>query len=498
MVEEAHGLEAYTLSASQIAADVCTGRLDPAVLSEFYIQRTEKHASTLNSHLFFDASNVRSQIGRLKERLKNGEKLPLAGVPVLVKDNICVQGQPTTCGSKLLRDYKPPYHATAVQKLVDSGAILFGKANCDEFAMGSSSELSAYGVVRNPWDLGRVPGGSSGGSAAAVAADLAPVSIGSDTGGSVRQPAAFCGIVGLKPTYGRISRFGLVAYGSSLDQIGPMTRSVKDAALLLDVLSGQDERDSTSLRLPATQSLAALDGDLRLDGVRLGIVREFFGEGLESSSRRALDDAVALMKSLGATVTEISLPYVKYSVAAYYLIATAEASANLARFDGVRYGQRVTEGASNLAEMYALTRSQGFGREVKKRIMLGTFALSAGYYDAYYAKANRARAMLKRDLDQAFSQVDLLLSPTAPTAAFEIGAKTSDPLAMYLGDICTIAANLAGNPAISIPCGVDAKGLPVGLQLMAPAGGEIQLLKGSYVYEQAFGFGSKFKPRSFV
>jgi len=314
----------------------------------------------------------------------------------------------------------------------------------------------------------------------------------------VRQPAGFCGIVGRKPTYGRISRYGLVAYGSSLDQIGPMTRSVKDAALLLDVLSGQDERDSTSLRQPPTQALAALHGDGRLDGLRLGIVREFFGEGLERSSRQVLDEAVGLFKALGATVMEVSLPYVQYSVAAYYLIATAEASANLARFDGVRYGQRVTDGASNLADMYAATRSQGFGREVKKRIMLGTFALSAGHYDAYYAKANRARAMLKRDMDQAFSQVDLLLSPTAPTTAFEMGARMEDPLAMYLGDICTIAANLTGNPAMSIPCGVDDKGLPVGLQLMAPAGGEIQLLKGSYVYEQAFGFGSKFKPQSCV
>jgi aspartyl-tRNA(Asn)/glutamyl-tRNA(Gln) amidotransferase subunit A len=419
-------------------------------------------------------------------------------VPVLIKDNICVQGMPTTCGSKLLRDYRPPYQATAVQKLIEAGAIIFGKANCDEFAMGSSNELSAYGVVRNPWDLNRVPGGSSGGSAAAVAADLVPVSIGSDTGGSVRQPAAFCGIVGLKPTYGRISRYGLVAYGSSLDQIGPMTRSVKDAALLLDVLSGQDERDSTTLKMPATRSLAALQGDLRLDGLRLGVVREFFGEGLQPSSRKALDEAVGLFKSLGATVTEVSLPYLQYSVAAYYLIATAEASANLARFDGVRYGERVTEGASNLAEMYAFTRSQGFGREVKKRIMLGTFALSAGHYDAYYAKANRARAMLKRDMEQAFAKVDLLVSPTAPTTAFEIGTQIEDPLAMYLGDICTIAANLTGNPAVSVPCGVDDQGLPVGLQLMAPAGGEIQLLKGSYVFEQAFGFGSKFKPQSCV
>lgn len=497
MVGEAHGMQAFTLSASQIAESVSSGQRDPEAVCEFFIERTEKHASSLNSHVFFDPTGIREQLTFLKQRLKRGEKLPLAGVPVLIKDNICVKGQPTTCGSQLLRHYVPPFNATVVEKLINSGAVIFGKANCDEFAMGSSNELSAYGVVRNPWDLQRVPGGSSGGSAAAVAADLVPVSIGSDTGGSVRQPAAFCGIVGLKPTYGRISRYGLVAYGSSLDQIGPMSRSVKDAALLLDVLSGQDEKDSTSLRLPATQALASLQGHLSLEGLRIGIVREFFGDGLEPSSRNALNEAVGLFRSLGASVTEVSLPFVKYSIAAYYLIATAEASANLARFDGVRYGQRIEDGANSLAEMYATTRSIGFGREVKKRIMLGTFALSAGHYDAYYAKANKARALLKRDIDQVFSSVDLLLSPTAPTTAFEIGSKIQDPLAMYLGDICTIAANLTGNPAISIPCGLDDKGLPVGLQLMAPAGEEIKLLKGSYVYEQACEFGAKFRPKPF-
>lgn len=494
MIGDARDFQAYSLSASLIAADVRSGKLDPQALSEFYIARTEQHAGALNTHLFFDADHVRRQVQDLKKRLEKGACLSLAGVPVLIKDNICVQGLPTTCGSKILETYVPPYHATVVERLQDAGAILFGKSNCDEFAMGSSNENSAYGPVRNPWDLTRVPGGSSGGSAAAVAADLVPVALGSDTGGSIRQPAAFCGIVGLKPTYGRVSRYGLVAYGSSLDQIGPMTRSVHDAALLLDVLSGHDAKDSTSLELPATRTVESLRNVGSLEGLRFGLVREFFGDGLDPSARIVLDEAVRLLKSLGASVKEVSLPYLQYSVAAYYVVATAEASANLARFDGVRYGQRLPLGTANLGEMYCQTRSQGFGHEVKKRIILGTFALSAGHYEAYYAKANRARAMLQKDMDRVFHDVDLLISPTAPTTAFEIGSKLGDPLAMYLGDICTIAANLAGVPAISIPCGVDGKGLPVGLQLLAPAGGEATLLKGSYVYEQARGFSTQFKP----
>ena len=498
MVGNGHELGALGLSARRISEDVKSGKLDPHAVSEFYIERTERFAKTLNSHLYFDAQDIRAQVQDLEKKLKVGINLPLAGVPVLIKDNICVKGVTTTCGSRLLGNYVPPYSATVIERLKSAGAILFGKANCDEFAMGSSSEHSAYGPVRNPWDLNCVPGGSSGGSAAAVAAHLVPVALGTDTGGSIRQPAAFCGIVGLKPTYGRVSRYGLVAYGSSLDQIGPMSRTVEDAALLLDILSGHDERDSTSLKYSPTKILQSIGSGCDLKGLRVGLVREFFGEGLDASSREVLDQAVRTLESLGASVKEVSIPYVKYSVAAYYLIATAEASANLARFDGVRYGTRVADGATSLADMYSQTRSMGFGREVKKRIMLGTFALSAGHYEAYYAKANRARALLKRDFERAFSQVDLLISPTAPSTAFEIGSKIDDPLAMYLGDICTIAANLTGIPAISLPCGLDAKGLPVGLQFLAPVGGEAQLLKGSYAYEQACGFASKFSPSNFV
>jgi aspartyl-tRNA(Asn)/glutamyl-tRNA(Gln) amidotransferase subunit A len=485
-------IEPFSLSAVEISSKVQAGALSPRDVADHFIERTERLAPKLNSHLYWNRDQVLAQVERVEKRLAAGERLPLAGVPVVVKDNICTQDAPTTCASKLLSGYQPPYDAAVVEKLRAAGAVLFGKANLDEFAMGSSNENSAYGAVRNPFDTERVPGGSSGGSAAAVAAGLAPVALGSDTGGSIRQPAAFCGIVGVKPTYGRISRFGLVAFGSSLDQIGPMTRSVADAALVLDVLSGHDGRDSTSSEKPATAAQSGLQSGEAPK--RIGVVKELMGDGLDAGTRAAVTAALAQYEKLGCRLVEVSLPYIAYSIAAYYIIATAEASANLARFDGVRYGVRADRPGQSLKDMYRRTRSQGFGREVKQRIMLGTFALSSGYYDAYYAKANRARQLIADDFAKAFAQVDLLATPVAPTTAFKIGEKAHDPLAMYLGDICTLAVNLAGLPALSLPCGRDATGLPVGLQLIAPAFAEESLLKGAQAYEHATRWSEQLRP----
>ena len=483
-------LTPWSPTAAGIAHDVRAGKIAITDVAEHYIKRTETLHKGLNTHLQFDGNDVRRQAKAQQARLKSeSATMPLAGVPIVVKDNICVSGVRTTCASKILENYTATYDATVINRLRAAGAVFFGKANCDEFAMGSSNENSAYGPVKNPWDLARVPGGSSGGSAAAVAADLAPVALGSDTGGSIRQPAAFCGIVGLKTTYGRVSRYGLVAFGSSLDQIGPMTRTVEDSALVFDVLAGFDPHDSTSLANGAAESSKLIakmqSGKPDLKGMRVGIAKEFFEEGLDASTAKVVEAAIDEIKKLGASIKTVSLPHIKYSVATYYILATAEASANLARFDGIRYGYRAKDKSLSLKDLYRTTRAEGFGREVKQRIMLGTFALSSGYYDAYYAKANRARAMIAEDYRKAFSEVDLLVSPTAPTSAFKIGEKSNDPLAMYLSDICTIPVNLAGIPAISIPCGFDGAGLPVGLQLMAPLMGEEKLLTGAYAYEHA-------------
>jgi aspartyl-tRNA(Asn)/glutamyl-tRNA(Gln) amidotransferase subunit A len=488
-------LTPFNLGATTIAKDVLAGRLSALEVAEFYIKRSESFAKKLNTHLQFDPDQIRKDAAYQQSRVKTeGARMPLAGVPVLVKDNICIRGYKTTCASKILENYVSPYDATVIERLRDAGAVFFGKANCDEFAMGSSNENSAFGPVKNPWDLNCVPGGSSGGSAAAVAADLVPVALGSDTGGSIRQPASFCGIVGLKTTYGRVSRYGLVAFGSSLDQIGPMTHTVADSALVFDVISGHDQRDSTSLGVGPAKSLAGLQ-KTSLAGMRIGIAKEFFEEGLDPEVGKAIDSAVSELRKLGAEIKTVSLPNIKYSVATYYIIATAEASANLARFDGIRYGHRSRQKDLSLRDLYRASRAEGFGREVKQRIMLGTFALSSGYYDAYYAKANRAREMIAGDYRKAFEQVDLLVSPTAPSAAFKLGEKSNDPLSMYLSDICTIPVNLAGIPAISIPCGFTAAGLPIGLQLMAPKMGEEKLLHGAFAYEQATGWRSQRQPK---
>ena len=405
---------------------------------------------------------------------------PLAGIPIAIKDNMCTRGIPTTCSSKILRNWVPPYNATVVERLLQQQVVISGKTNLDEFAMGSSTENSGFFTTHNPWDLTRVPGGSSGGSAAAVAAGEVAAALGSDTGGSIRQPASFCGVVGLKPTYGRVSRYGLVAFASSLDQIGPITRDVTDAAIVLQAITGHDPRDSTSVPLPVPDYTKSLVANVK--GLRIGKPREYFGEGIDAPVRQMVERAIDLMVSLGAQCEEISMPHTQYALPVYYLIAPSECSSNLARYDGVKYGLRTAQDVDMIA-MMEKSRDEGFGPEVKRRIMLGTYALSAGYYDAYYLKAQKVRTLIKRDFDRAWEQFDVLLTPTSPTVAFEIGARVADPLRMYAADLCTIPVNLAGLPAISVPCGfVD--GLPVGLQVIGKPFAEETVLQVAYTYEQ--------------
>src|SRR5881296_223282 len=407
--------------------------------------------------------------------------MPLMAMPIAVKDNICTKGVKTTCGSRMLENFVPPYDATVVARMKEHGYYLIGKTNMDEFAMGSSTETSAFGPTRNPCSLAAIPGGSSGGSAAAVAAELCVAALGSDTGGSIRQPAACCGVVGLKPTYGRVSRYGLVAFASSLDQIGPITKDVRDAAMMMQVIAGHDPKDSTSADVPVPDYMKALKENLR--GMKVGVPLEFFAEGLDPEVELAVRTAIIQMQALKAEIKEISLPMTKYAIAAYYLIATAEASSNLARYDGVRYGHRAKE--KGLLEMYMKTRQEGFGAEVKRRIMLGTYALSAGYYDAYYGKAQAVRTLIKREFDEALKEVDVIVTPTMPTPAFKLGEKIQDPLQMYLSDIYTISVNLAGVPAISLPCGLSSGKLPIGLQIIGRPFEEEKVLRAAYAYEQA-------------
>ncbi len=456
------------------------------------LDRAEK-SKGLNVFVHLDGDHIRAQAREVDRRRQSGEPLgPMAGVPVAIKDVLCVQGEPTTCGSRMLRNFRPPYDGTAVARLKAAGAILFGKTNMDEFAMGSSTENSAYGPTLNPWDTSRVPGGSSGGSAAAVAAGLAPLALGTDTGGSIRQPAAVCGVVGLKPTYGRVSRYGLIAFASSLDQIGPFAHDLADTALLLKVISGRDPDDSTSVDLPVPDYSATLDTPP--DTLRIGVVREFFGEGLDPEVAAAVQEAVKVYEEAGATIKEVSLPHSKYGVPAYYIVAPAECSSNLARYDGTTYGHRAEDFSPKypgedqiapLVRMMMVSRSEGFGPEVKRRIMLGTFALSAGYADQYYNKALQVRRRIREDFDAAFREVDVLIGPTSPTPAFKLGERTANPLAMYLSDIYTITANLAGIPGISIPCGLTGSNLPIGLQLLAAPFAEETLLRTARVLERA-------------
>ncbi len=446
------------------------------------IGRADPH---IHAFLSCNGDDALDQADEADQALKAGETQltrPLLGVPIAIKDVIAVKNQPLTCGSKILGNFHSPYHATVVERLKSAGAIVFGRLNMDEFAMGSSTENSAFGVTHNPWDLGRVPGGSSGGSAAAVAADECLAALGSDTGGSIRQPASFCGCVGLKPTYGRVSRYGLVAFASSLDQIGPLAKTVRDAAILAGVISGHDPLDSTSLPQPVPNYAAGLNGDLR--GLKLGLAREYMGGGLDPEVHQAVQAAVKQLESLGAEILEISLPHTEFAVATYYIIATAEASANLARFDGVRYGARV-EGEDPI-ELYLQTRGAGFGPEVKRRIVLGTYVLSSGYYDAYYLRAQKVRTLIRQDFMNAFDRVDAILTPTMPGPAFKIGEKSSDPLQMYLSDVFTLSCNLAGLCGLSLPCGYTREPrLPIGLQLLGKPLGEPAILRIAYAYEQS-------------
>jgi aspartyl-tRNA(Asn)/glutamyl-tRNA(Gln) amidotransferase subunit A len=475
-------------SMREVAAAVGAGRRTARELCDAAIVAIEAANPRLNAFLEITAEHARGQADAVDRAVAEGRPAGrLAGVPIAVKDNICTRFGRTTCASRMLAGYRSPFDATVIERLEAAGALVVGKTNLDEFAMGSSTENSAVGPTRNPWNHGRVAGGSSGGSAAAVAARLVAGALGSDTGGSVRQPAALCGVVGLKPTYGRVSRYGLVAFGSSLDQIGPLATSVADAALLLEVIAGQDPHDSTSAAEPAQGLVAAVDDaavSARAAQLRIGVPREYFGEGLDIQVRDAVEAAIDVLRRQGARVVPVSLPHAAYCIAAYYLIATAEASSNLARFDGVHYGLRSAR-PQDIVDLYAASRSEGFGPEVKRRIMLGTFALSAGYHDAFYTRALRVRRLIRRDFDLALREADVLIGPVTPTPAFKLGEKTADPLQMYLADIYTISANLAGVPAISVPCGFSTEGLPIGLQLQGPVFGEATVLQAARLYERA-------------
>ncbi|HET6181084.1 MAG TPA: Asp-tRNA(Asn)/Glu-tRNA(Gln) amidotransferase subunit GatA [Candidatus Sulfotelmatobacter sp.] len=452
-------------------------------LAEAHYAQIQKEDGQIGAYLTLSKERALEQADRIDRMAAEGKTLPpLGGVPVGIKDVMSTRGVRTTAGSKILEKYIPPFDGTAVARLEAAGAVVLGKMNCDEFAMGSSNENSAYRPVRNPHDLTRVPGGSSGGSAAAVAADMAVVTLGSDTGGSIRQPASFCGVVGLMPTYGRVSRYGLIAFASSLDHIGPLTKTVKDAATVLRTIAGRDPMDSTSADVPVPDYVAELEKPVR--GMKLGVAKEYFGEGLDAEVRQAVEGAIDKLKALGCEIVPVSLPHTSYAVPTYYLIATAEASANLARYDGVRYSHRA-RGVKTLSEMYRRSRDEGFGAEVKRRIMLGTYALSAGYYDAYYLKAQKVRTLLTRDFDDAFRKVDAIVTPTSPTAAFRLGEKSNDPLAMYLADIYTVTADLAGIPGISIPCGETKERLPIGLQVLGKHFGESTILRVAHAYQQA-------------
>ncbi|OGS01001.1 MAG: aspartyl/glutamyl-tRNA amidotransferase subunit A [Elusimicrobia bacterium RBG_16_66_12] len=475
-------MDITSLSASRLAEAVKNGEVAAEAAAKAYFDRIEKLEPTIKAFLAVAKDSALDQARLLDRNRKNGEKLgALAGVPVALKDNLQLKGVETTCGSKMLKGHIAAYDATVTERLKKADAVIVGKTNLDEFAMGSSTENSAFQKTTNPWDPACVPGGSSGGSAAAAAARLCAFSLGSDTGGSIRQPAAFCGVVGLKPTYGLVSRYGLVAFASSLDQIGPFTRTVEDAALALSVIGGHDPLDSTSaVNAPPAVSPAPKD----LKGLRIGLPKEYFIDGLDPEVEKSVRGAVEVFKSLGASVVEVSLPHTKYAIASYYIIAPSEASSNLARFDGVRYGF-VDRSASTLEEVYEFTRGAGFGPEVKRRIMLGTYALSAGYYDAYYSKAQRVRTLMARDFKEAFKDVDVIVAPTTPTPAFRFGEKTADPVAMYLSDVFTIPSNMAGNASLSLPCGLSAKGLPLGVQLIADVFQEERLLSVARAFEAA-------------
>ncbi len=482
-------MDLWKKSVKELSKLLSKKEVKPSEIIESFIKRKEEFEPKINSYVS-DLSDLALEDAKKKdEELARLDNIPaLFGIPIAIKDNISTKGIKTTCSSKILENYVPPFNATVVEKLNEHGYIITGKTNLDEFAMGSSTENSAFFITKNPWDLERVPGGSSGGSAACVGAGIVPASLGSDTGGSIRQPAAFCGVVGLKPTYGRVSRYGLVAFASSLDQIGPITRTVEDSAIILNVIAGKDERDSTSRNIPVPDFTKAIGKDIK--GIKIGIPKEFFSEGLDQQVKEAVLSAAKQLEKEGAEIVEISLPTAKYAIEAYYIIAPSEASSNLARFDGVRYGYRAKD-YKDLDDMYSKTRDEGFGAEVKRRIMLGTYSLSSGYYDAYYLKAQKVRTLIYQEFMKAFENVDVILTPTTPDIAFKIGEKSNDPIQMYLSDIFTVSINMATVPAISIPCGFK-NGLPIGMQLIAkPFNEEILFTVGHY-YERLNDFYKRF------
>jgi len=475
-------LDLYQLSAHNLHKLIEDKEVSVEEVVTSFLKRIERVEDKIKAFLSLNKDESLKEAKEWDKRIYQGEEIkPLTGIPIAIKDLICIRKNETTCASYILKGFYPPYSATVIEKLKEAGVIFIGKTNMDEFAMGSSTENSAFQITRNPWNVNTIPGGSSGGSAAAVASGEAPLALGSDTGGSIRQPASLCGIVGLKPTYGRVSRYGLIAFASSLDQIGPITRDVTDCAQVLKIISGKDEFDSTSLNYPVPDYLQSLIPDIK--GVKIGLPKEYLIPGMEKEVKKSFSAAINVLTDLGAKTEEISLPHTDYAVATYYLIATAEASSNLSRYDGVEYGYRTKE-KTNLIEMYKKTRQKGFGDEVKRRIMLGTYVLSKGYYEDYYGKAQRVRTLIKEDFDKAFQNLDVIITPTSPTVAFKVGEKVDDPLKMYLSDIFTISANLAGIPGISIPCGFGKDNLPIGLQILGKPLEEEMILRVAYAYEQ--------------
>jgi aspartyl-tRNA(Asn)/glutamyl-tRNA(Gln) amidotransferase subunit A len=474
-------MEIFDLTIHELHQKLKSKELSSVEATRAMLARIEAVDEKVNAYITVTPEQALAEAEAADRRIAAGDIAPLTGIPIGLKDIFVTKGIRTTCGSKILENFIPPYDGTAVAKLKEQGAVIVGKLNQDEFAMGSSSESSYFGPTRNPWNLDCTPGGSSGGSAAAIAAREATATLGTDTGGSIRQPASHCGCVGLKPTYGRVSRYGVIAYASSLDQVGPMTRDVTDAAILLGAIAGHDVMDSTSVNAAVPDYVAGLQAGVK--GLRIGLPRQYFIEGLDPDVKRSMDEAIALYKSLGAEITEVDLPHTEYAVATYYLVATAEASSNLARYDGVRFGHR-SDAARGLTEMFSKSRAEGFGSEVKRRIMLGTYALSSGYYDAYYLKAQKVRTLIMQDFLKAFESVDILLTPVAPTPSFKLGEKVADPLQMYLSDIFTIPVNLAGTCALSVPAGLSAAGLPIGLQLIGKPFGEQSILSAAYAFER--------------
>ena len=485
-------MDITNLTVHELQEKLAKQELTSEEIVQAYVDRINDKEKDVKAFVTTLCDEALKEAKEIDEKRKKGEKLSsLAGIPIGIKDNMCTKGAKTTCSSRMLENFVAPYNATVVEKLNEENVIDLGKLNMDEFAMGASTEYSYFKKTCNPWNLRTVPGGSSGGSAAAVAANLVPWALGSDTGGSIRQPSSFCGVVGLKPTYGLVSRYGLVAFASSLDQIGPITKDVRDSAILLNIIAGHDERDTTSYNMPKKDYTKALKNDVK--GLKIGIPKEYFGEGINEEVKAKLEEAIETYKKLGAEVEEFSLDIAQYALATYYIIACAEASSNLGRFDGIRYGYR-TENYTNLKELYKNSRSEGFGPEVKRRIILGTYVLSSGYYDAYYKKAQQVRTLVKKEFDKAFEKYDVLLTPTSPTVAFEMGTRSENPLEMYLADICTVSVNIAGLPGISIPCGVNGDNMPIGMQLIGNKFEEEKILNAAYTFEQEYKFREKYQP----